>query len=95
MTNVRQADRAFPPVAIYQIVALVAALLVAGIVALSAFGPFNVQLPQAGDPGVSPSVLEAGRQWELQRMAMSGDLAPVIRTGDEWEKQRRDQSPIR
>ena len=95
MTNVRQADRALAPVAIYQIAALAAALLVAGIVALSAFGPFNVQLPAAGDPGVTPSVLEAGRQWELQRRAMMGEFASLIRSGDEWEKQRRDQSPLR
>ena len=95
MTNVRQADSAYPPVAIYQIAALVAALLIAGIVALSAFGPFKVQLPLAGDPGVNPAVLDAGRQWELQRRAMSGEVAPVIRSGDDWEQQRRDQLPIR
>lgn len=95
MTTVRQADRAYPPVAMHQVVALVAALLVAGIVALTAFGPLNIQLPVADGLGATPSVLESGRQWELERRAQSGDIVPVIQSGDDWEQQRRDQSPIR
>jgi len=95
MTTVRHADRAFPPVAIHQVLAFVAAVLVAGIVALTAFGPLNIQLPVTDGLGATPSVLESGRQWELERRAQSGDIVPVIRSGDDWEMQRRDQSPIR
>jgi hypothetical protein len=94
MTHARQAAGGFPTVAIHHIAAVAAAVLVAGIVALSAFGPFNVQLPVVDGPGVSPSVLEAGRRWELERRAQSGDLEPVLRSGDDWEKQRRQQYPF-
>jgi hypothetical protein len=94
MTTVRHAGRAYPPVAIHQVVAFAAALLVAGIVALAALGPLNLQLPSADGPGVRPAVLEAARQWEIQRKAESGYVDPVIRSGQEWEQQRRQQSPI-
>ena len=93
MTHARQAAGGFPTVATHHIAAVAAALLMAGIVALSAFGPLNIQLPPVDGPGVNPSVLEAGRRWELERRAQSGDILPVIRSGDDWENQRRQQSP--
>ena len=95
MTHARQAAGGLPTVAINHIAAIAAALLVAGIVALSAFGPLNVQAPFADDPGVNPSVLEAGQRWEIERRAQSGDIEPVIRSGDEWERQRRLQNPFK
>ncbi|MBA2634063.1 MAG: hypothetical protein H0U86_13870 [Chloroflexi bacterium] len=94
MSQVRQAAGAFPPVAIHYIAAVAAALLIAGIVALSAFGFLNVQLPPVDDRGVSPTVLEAGREWEIQRRAQSGYIEPVIQSSDDWEEQRRQQSPF-
>jgi len=94
MSHLRQAAGAFPPVAIHYIAAVAAALLVAGVVALSAFGPLNVQMPPVDDRGVSPLALEAGREWEIQRRAQSGYMEPVIQSGDAWEEQRRQQSPF-
>ena len=95
MTHVRQAAGGFPTVATHHIAAVAAALLVAGIVAISAFGPLNIQLPLANDPGVNPTVLEAGRRWEIERRAQSGDIEPVIQSGDDWERQRRQQYPFK
>ncbi len=91
MAHARQADRAFPQAAIYLLAALAAATLVMVIVLAGALGPFAVRTPATDGIQVDPVVIEAGRQWELQRKAQSGYVDPVIQAGRDWEQQRKQQ----
>ena len=91
MAHARQANRAFPQVAISPIVAAVAAILVAGTLTFSALD-LGLPRPAVEAPQVNPALVEAGRQWELQRKAESGYVDPLIRSAREWEEQRRQQS---
>ena len=92
MAHARQADRAFPQAAIYLLAALAAATLVMVIVLAGTLGPLGVRAPTTDAIQVDPAVIEAGRQWELQRKAQSGYVDPVIQAGRDWEKQRKQQS---
>jgi hypothetical protein len=93
MAHARQADRAYPQFTINPIVAAVAAVLVTGIIAFAAVDPLGLQRPSVGAPGsVNPAVLEAGRQWELERKAQGGYIDPVLESGRDWELQRKQQS---
>lgn len=91
MAQARQADWAMPQVAIF------AAILVAAIItaAMLATGTLNLPGMQPGTQPrgeVSPALIQAGRDWELQRKQQSGWVDPVIEAGREWERQRKQQS---
>lgn len=90
MAHARQAQRAFPQVAIYPIVAAVAAILVSGILVFSAFDPLGLQAPSVEAP--NPALLEAEARWELQHKLQSGDLDPKTTAEREWERLRRQLS---
>ena len=90
MAHAQQAERAFPQSAITLVAAALVAVLLAGIVALS--NPFGLRAPVSDRIQVDPAVVEAGRQWELQRKQQSGYVDPVIEAGREWERQRKQQS---
>lgn len=90
MAHARHAERAFPQVGAY--ITIVAALLVSGTLALFAFEPLKLQGPTAEVPPLTPALVEAGQQWELQRKAEMGYVDPIIDSGRDWEEQRRQQS---
>lgn len=92
MAQARQADRAFPPTAIYLAAAALAAVVLTAVISIGMLDLFGGQSSSGGGTGVSPAVLESGRQWELQRKAQSGYVDPVLQSGRDWEKQRRQQS---
>lgn len=91
MAQARQADRAMPQVATLATI-LVAAMLA---VAMLATGTLNLPGTPLGtqDRGeVSPALIQAGQDWELQRKQQSGWVDPVILAGRDWERQRKQQS---
>jgi len=92
MAHARQADRAFPQAAIYLLAAVAAATLVMVILLVGALGPLGLRTPAVDGIQVDPAVIDAGRQWELQRKAQSGYLDPLIQAGRDWEQQRKQQS---
>lgn len=91
MTQATQAERAIPQVVINPIVAAVAAILVAGVVAISAFGSFDPLGPGAEGPNVNPALREAEARWELHRKLQTGDLEPLRQAEREWVRQRLEQ----
>ena len=93
MAYAGQAERAFPQVVINPIAAIVAAILFAGIVAFSAFGPLGLMGPTVEGPNVDPALREAEARWELHRKLQTGDLEPLRQAEREWERQRIEQSP--
>lgn len=91
MAQARQADRALPQTAIFAAILVAAAL--AG--AMLATGTLNLPATHSGAPdrgGVSPALIQAERDWELQRRQQSGWMDPVVEAGREWERQRKQQS---
>lgn len=91
MAHAQPAERPFANVPASFVPAAVLAVVLAAIVAIAALGPFGLFSP--GDRIViDPAVIEAGRQWELQRKQQSGWVDPVIESGREWERQRKQQS---
>ena len=90
MAQARQADRALPATAIFLAAAAIAAVVLTAVISTGMLDLFGSQSP-ASRAGVSPAVLESGRQWELQRRAQSGVVDPVLESGRDWEDQRRQQ----
>jgi hypothetical protein len=72
MAHAQQAQRAFPLTAISLAAAAVAAVLMAGIVAFATINPSGLFAPASDRVEIDPIVVEAGRQWELQRKQQSG-----------------------
>jgi hypothetical protein len=91
MAHAQRAERASSQTAITLAAAAFLAVLLAGIVALSALDPFGFPAPANGFR-VTPAVAESGQQWEVQRMQQTGYVDSVTVTGDDWERQRRQQS---
>lgn len=74
----------------YVAAAFVAALAITAAVAVSELRLFG---PAADPPGtLSPAVLRSASMWEAERLAQSGYVDPVLQSGREWERQRRQQS---
>jgi hypothetical protein len=86
-------DPAFPPTTIYVVAAALAAVILTLTVAFVALNPFRIGAPGNGMHNVDPALIEAGRQWELERKQQSGWIDPVIESAREWERQRNQQSP--
>jgi hypothetical protein len=93
MAHARQAQRTFPQVAIYPIIAAVAAILVAAFVAFSTLSPVGLPQPAVEAPNVDPALREAEARWELHRKLQSGDLDPLTKAEREWERLRRQLGP--
>lgn len=92
MAHARQADRAVPHTAIFILAVAAAAVFVTVTLVLSTMGPLRIGAPTSEGYQVEPAVIEAGRDWELQRKAQSGYVDPVIEAGRDWERMRRQQS---
>jgi hypothetical protein len=89
MAHAGQAERTFPQVAIYPLIAAVAAILVAAFVAFSPLSPVGLPQPAVEAPNVDPALREAEARWELHRKLQSGDLDPQTEAAREWERLRR------
>ena len=72
MAHAQRAERDSSQTAITLAAAALLAVLLAGIVALSALDRFGFPAPADGFK-VTPAVAESGQQWEIQRMQQSGD----------------------
>lgn len=91
MAQARQAERTVPQTPMFLAAAALAAVF-AAIVLLSTLNPFGL-LASGEDPiGVSPAVIEAGRQWEAQTRQQIGHVDPAIESGRQWELERKQQS---
>ena len=93
MAHAQPVPRAFPGTTkslTYVAAAFVAALALTAVVTLGGLRLFG---PAADPPGtLSPAVLRSAAMWEAERLAQSGYVDPVLESGREWERQRRQQS---
>lgn len=92
MTHALPSQRPLPAVATRPIAAAVVAAILTGILVLGALGLFDAPMPARDPSPVNPSVIEAGRQWELERRQVSGHVDPAIASGTQWELERRQLS---
>jgi hypothetical protein len=92
MAHARRADQRLPQSAIYAIVVVATTFMLVVIVALPALD-LRFQWPLARTVQTDPVVMEAARQWELERLQQSGWVDPVVESGREWERQRKQLSP--
>ena len=89
MTQARHADSAFPLSTISMIGAALAAVVLVGAVAVATLAPQRLDLV-ADDPiTVSPAVIASAQQWELERRQQYGYVDPVLESGEQWERERR------
>lgn len=93
MAYAPQADRGFPLSVIHFAAAALAAVLLAGIVAMATLDPFGFGAGVDSPIQLSPAVLESGRQWELERLQQLGYVDPLVEDGRDWERERRQQTP--
>jgi hypothetical protein len=89
MTHARHADPAVPLTAIYFLAAALAAVVLITVVAVTTLEPFGFGARGEDLPGVSPAVVDSGIQWELERRQQYGYVDPVVESGDQWERERR------
>jgi hypothetical protein len=92
MAHARQVDRGIPQATIAVLAGIAAAIVVAGVLAFTAFDALDLQRPPVIAPEAKPALIEAGRAWELQRHAETGYVDPDVRSGRDWEQERRQQS---
>jgi hypothetical protein len=93
VAQARQAPRTVPQVHIHPIVVLFSAAIVAAVILFAALNPLGSQGTAAPDAGgLRPELIQAGRDWELQRQQQGGYVDPVLEAAQDWEKQRRQQS---
>jgi hypothetical protein len=85
-----QAERTVPRVPSFSLPGPIMALVAAGIIAILSIGILG--LPRPAAPAANPFVVASAHQWEVERLAQLGYLAPDVRSAREWEKQRRQQS---
>jgi hypothetical protein len=93
MAHAQPVQRAFPGTTrslTHLAAAFVAALAIMAAVTIGGIRLFG---PAADPPGtLSPAVLRSAQMWELERHAQLGYVDPVMESGREWERQRRQQS---
>lgn len=79
-------------------VALVAAAVIAAAILLVMLIPGRVSLPASESGGqispANPALIEAGREWQRQRELEGGFTDPVTQSAQDWEQQRKQQSPF-
>ena len=77
-------------------VAIAAAAVILVTIVLGMLIPTRVSVPSTGiDEGYSqpnPALVEAERQWQLQREQQGGFTDPLTQAEREWERQRNQQS---
>lgn len=90
MAHAQQADRAFPQAVMYLAAALIAGLVLSGLLMIGNFQLLGPSTPEVRQP--SQAVLQSEANWFEQRLAESGHIDPATRSAREWEHQRRQQS---
>lgn len=92
MAQARQAVRQLPHTAVYLAAALIAAVTIGVVVALGMLGPMRLEQPATDRGQLSPALIQAGRDWQLQREQQGGFVDPLTQAGRDWETQRKQQS---
>ena len=90
MTYAPAAERSIPQVPKFPFVAIIAAVVITGIVAFAALTGLGTRT--ADQAGFSRHVLASQRMWEVERLAQLGYMDPADRSAREWERQHRQLS---
>ena len=90
MTQVRRLTAAIVPQWMVAGAAAAVATLALGLAV--SFGAIRLPAaPAVLDRAVDPAVIEAGRDWQVQREQQGGFADPVTEAGREWQRQREQQ----
>src|SRR6187401_2116583 len=81
------AERSVPQVPKFPFVAIVAAIVITGLVAFAALTGLGIRT--ADQPEFSSHVLASQHMWEIDRLAQLGYLDPAERSARQWERQHR------
>ncbi|MEO8510012.1 MAG: hypothetical protein ABI534_02100 [Chloroflexota bacterium] len=92
MAHARVAERGFPQSAVFIVLAVLVAVMLAAIAAFAILDPFGLRAPAISEVRTTPAVIDSGRQWEFQRLQQGGYVNPVLDSGRQWEIERLQQS---
>ena len=94
MAQARQAERSMPQAAMLIAAALAVALVLALVAAFAVIRPLPSVQQGSDTGGISPALVEAGREWQRQREQQGGFVDPLTQAGRDWQAQREQQAGI-
>lgn len=93
MAQAQQASRTLSQFALYFGAFCIAALIVGVMILTGALNAADTRPSHRERGVVSPALIQAGRDWELQRKQQSiGYVDPLVEASREWERQRNELS---